>query len=67
MGGSGNIPQCIRGGGLNYICLPDDPEFLGVPDGVQNERGYVHGAEYQALDSPPALGNIFEHNVPCAA
>ncbi len=56
-----------QGGGSNYICLPDEPEFLAVTDGVQGDRSPVHGVEYQFFQSPPALGNLADHNAPCAA
>ncbi len=55
-----------QGGGSNYICLPDEPEFLAVTDGVQTMRSYVHAAEYELFESPPALGTLAEHNAPCA-
>ena len=54
------------GGGSQYLCLPDAPEFLETTLGVQFFRSYLHGTEYQLQDSPPALGNLFDHNVPCA-
>ena len=49
------------------MCLPDQPEFLGVTAGHQDHRAKVYGAEYETSDSPPALGNLLNHNVPCAA
>ena len=49
------------------MCLPDQPEFLGVSAGTQNWRARVYGAEYETYSSPPALSNLVEHNVPCAA
>lgn len=36
------------GGGSNYLCLPDEPEFLNVTAGNQNVRSRVYGAQYQA-------------------
>ena len=57
-----------QGGGSSYICLPDTPEFdLPVTPGAQARRSSVYGAEYEMLDNPPALGNLQDHNVPCAA
>ena len=54
------------GGGANYLCLPDDPEFLRYTSGVQTYRAYLHGSEYQTVDTPPAFGSMYDHNVPCA-
>ena len=52
-----------EGGGANYLCMPDNPEYdssLRYQSGMQ---GYViiHGAEYQL----PRQGS-HDHNVPCA-
>ena len=54
------------GGGTQYLCLPDAPEFIATTPGVQNSRAYLHGAEYESRESPPALSNVLQHNVPCA-
>lgn len=57
-----------RGGGANYICLPDEPEFLQTTPGVQGARGRVYGAGYFLVNSPDAaLGDLLLNNVPCAA
>ena len=58
-----------KGGGSEYLCLPDQPEFLGVTAGHQDIRARVYGAEYDAYasQSPPAFGNLNNHNVPCVA
>ena len=34
------------GGGANYICLPDEPEFLSYTLGISDEQSYIYGAEY---------------------
>ena len=49
------------------MCLPDQPEFLKVTPGFQDHRSKVYGAEYEMYSSPPALGNLKNYNVPCAA
>ena len=36
-----------RGGGAEYLCLPDDPNYLSYTNGVQDSRSYLYGAEYQ--------------------
>ena len=49
------------GGGSNYLCMPDTPEYtLSYTPGSQS-YSEIHGAEYQ---SPIAGTN--NHNVPCA-
>ena len=49
-----------QGGGGNYLCMPDNPEYtLRFRSGVQG-YSYVYGTEYQ---QPIQGGN--DHNVPC--
>ena len=55
-----------QGGGANYLCLPDDPDFLSYTSGAQNYRAHLYGTEYQAVNTPPAFGSMTNHNVPCA-
>ncbi len=51
-----------QGGGSNYLCMPDDPEYgLAYRAGVQNHSP-VDGAEYQL----PLASNKHDRNVPCA-
>ena len=40
-----------KGGGSEYLCLPNQPEFLGVTAGHQDQRARVYGAEYEAYAS----------------
>ena len=56
-----------QGGGSNYLCLPNEPNFLEVTPGTQGARSKVYGAEYQTEKNPPALGDLNNHDVPCAA
>ena len=50
-----------RGGGTNYLCMPDDPQYtLSYISGVQR-KSPLYGSEYQY----PVVGRS-EHNVPCA-
>ena len=53
------------GGGMNYLCLPDDPEYLSTQAGVQQNRGYVFGTEYEMWDNGP-LKNVHLNGVPCS-
>ena len=50
------------GGGANYICLPDEPEFLSYIPGIAEDQSYIYEAEYQ--NSGP-LSSLHDHNVPC--
>ena len=58
-----------RGGGANYLCLPEQPQYSNYTPGVQSGRAYLYGTEYQAGgphqqdNGPLSLG---DHNVPCA-
>ena len=54
-----------RGGGANYLCLPDNPNYLRYTNGVQGSRAYLYGAEYDTYQSSP-LSAVLNHNVPCA-
>ena len=56
-----------RGGGANYLCLPEQPQYSTYTAGVQNGRAYLYGAEYQTTggDNGP-LRSFHDHNVPCA-
>ena len=50
-----------QGGGSNYLCLPDTPQYtLSYRPGSQR-YSEIHGTEYEA----PLVGSP-SHNVPCA-
>ena len=51
------------GGGANYLCMPNDPDYLQYSPGVQG-HSYVYGTEYQTHHGP--LRAVKDHNVPCA-
>ena len=53
-----------KGGAANYLCMPDDPDYLSYSPGVQGYN-YVFGAEYETHGRSP-LRAVREHNVPCA-
>ncbi len=52
------------GGGANYLCMPDDPQYLTYEPGVQDVSP-IFGTEYQAYGGQP-LRAVHDHNVPCA-
>ena len=53
-----------KGGTRDYLCLPDEPQYLDYQTGVQ---GYspLHGAEYEVRTKP--LHSVHNQNVPCSA
>ncbi len=52
-----------EGGGGNYLCMPNDPEYtLNYRAGVQG-YGHVYGVEYEG---PPLVSGREQHNAPCA-
>ena len=52
------------GGGANYLCMPEDPEYLSYVAGVQGYN-YVYGTEYETYSNTP-LSAVNQHNAPCA-
>ncbi len=52
------------GGGVNYLCLPEEPEYSAYQPGDQTHN-YLYGTEYQTWNAGP-LRYIAEHNAPCA-
>ena len=53
-----------KGGGVNYQCLPNNPEYGQYAPGVQNYAP-IYGVEYQTHGNTP-LQPLLNHNVPCA-
>ena len=62
-GRAGGTWYLHKGGAANYLCMPDDPDYLSYTPGVQGQN-YVYGAEYQPWVGP--LRTVIDHNVPCA-
>ncbi len=54
------------GGGANYLCITEDPEYLTstVPEYSANDLAlsYLYASEYQI----PGFGSLHDQNVPCA-
>ena len=58
-----------QGGGANYLCLPDQPQYSTYTAGTQTGRAYLYGAEYQTGEGVGYNGpliSVHDHNVPCA-
>ncbi|XP_031553670.1 short-chain collagen C4-like [Actinia tenebrosa] len=55
-----------KGGGANYVCLPETPKYGRYEDGNQ-EAGYMYGTEYQVSTyNPFTKSNLHDHEAPCA-
>ena len=54
------------GGATNYLCMPDDPDYLQYDPRVQGYN-YVYGLEYEPQSGQPfSVPNVHAHNAPCA-
>ena len=54
------------GGAANYLCMPDDPDYLQFASGNQG-YSYVYGVEYEPSPNQPFRHpNVYAHNAPCA-
>ena len=62
-GRAGGTYYTHKGGAANYLCMPDDPDYLSYQPGVQGNNP-VYGAEWETLGGP--LSAVNNHNVPCA-
>ena len=62
-GRAGGMEFTQKGGAANYLCMPDDPDYLSYRPGVQG-WSYVYGTEYETGGAP--LSAVNNHNVPCA-
>ena len=60
-GRAGKTHYNQKGGGGNYQCMPNDPEYSTFQTGVQG-KSYMYGVEYQS----PLSSALHDHNVPCA-
>ena len=52
----------VQGGTNDYLCLPEQPEYMVFQSGVQG-RSPIHGAEYRTHEGP--LPQPDSQNVPC--
>ena len=59
-----------RGGGANYLCLPEQPQYSTYTSGAQSARAYLYGAEYETglinAGTIGPLSTVNDQNVPCA-
>ena len=54
------------GGGVNYVCLPLDPEFPSNAQSGFQSGSYMYGVEYEKGRSSRFFANQDDHNAPCA-
>ena len=52
-----------RGGGVNFLCLPTDPEFRADTQEGHQSHAYIYGVEYEG---GPQFSHILNHDAPCA-
>ncbi len=50
-----------HGGGSNYLCMPNEPQWLSYRPGIQGHSP-IYGVEYEGN----IKRNSFNHNAPCA-
>ena len=58
-----------QGGGANYLCLPEQPQYSTFTTGVQTGRAYLHGGVYATGTARADTGpfrSVSDHRVPCA-
>ena len=57
----GSDQYSVHGGGANYLCLPNDPEYLN------NEKPSYYSSLFRAeYQNPIPPSTLHDHNVPCA-
>lgn len=54
-----------RGGGSNFLCLPDNPIYDKYTSGWQGTAA-IYGVEYESGNFPGFPNNIHDHNALCA-
>ena len=66
-GRAGGSQYDETGGATNYLCMPNDPDYLQYASGNQG-RNYVFGVEYEPVSGQPfyVQPDVHAHNVPCA-
>ena len=54
-----------HGGGVNYLCLPTNPEFRDDAQDGHQSHSYIYGVEYQQEGSP-LFAAVHDQDAPCA-
>ena len=55
-----------HGGGVNYQCLPRNPDFSPFVSANRESGSYIYGTEYEVQSSPLMPSTKQDHDVPCA-
>ena len=55
-----------QGGGVNYLCLPLDPEFPDNVQGGEQTGSYIYGVEYEKWKSSRFFNEVQDQDAPCA-
>jgi len=56
-----------KGGGANYICLTNSPNYLAPSSGIQAYQALLYGTEYETTGGALGpLSAVHNYNVPCA-
>lgn len=55
-----------RGSAVEPICLPRNPEWGIHRDGMDGQKAYVYGAEYQMHTVSGYMRQFHDQDVPCA-
>ena len=55
-----------HGGGVNYQCLPRNPDFSPFASAKAESGSYIFGTEYEVQSSPVMPSSKQDHDVPCA-
>ena len=64
-GRAGGSYYTHSGGGANYLCMPDNPQYLSYAPGDYGAN-YLYGAEYENNRNNGPFNSMDDHNVPCA-
>ena len=62
-GRAGKTHYNQKGGGGNFQCMPDDPDYAAFAPGV-NGNSYMYGVEYETSGQP--FSAVYQQNAPCA-
>ena len=55
-----------HGGGVNYQCLPRNPDFSPFASAKAESGSFIYGTEYEVHRSPLMPSSKQDHDVPCA-
>ena len=53
-------------GGVNYLCLPNDPELPSNAEAGNQNGAFIYGVEYERLHSTRFFASVNDQDAPCA-